>query len=280
MKSPIRLLAIDIDGTLLDSRFQLSAENNEAILAAGSHGVEVVLVTGRRYLSARPIASQLPIPLPLITSNGAVVRSSTGVTLDRQLLPQASARRVLAATRKYRRHTALFFDQEGAGQIMTEELDLVHPPVQRYVDRSRTLMLKVGNLERSLQEDPIQVFFIGPATSMRSLCRLLAGMAPAAGVSVARTEYAERDLALVDVLALNCNKGAALARYAKRQGMEPSQIMALGDNWNDLEMLELAGLPVIMGNSSQDLKERGWPVTASNDENGVAQAIRRYLLDN
>jgi phosphoserine phosphatase len=163
---------------------------------------------------------------------------------------------------------------------MTEELDLAHPPVQRYVDRSRTLMLKVGNLERSLQEDPIQVFFIGPAPSMRSLCRLLAGMAPAAGVSVARTEYAERDLALVDVLALNCNKGAALARHAKRQGMEPSQIMALGDNWNDLEMLELAGLPVIMGNSSQDLKERGWPVTAKNDENGVAQAIRRYLLDN
>lgn len=278
MSTAIRLLAIDIDGTLLDGRFELSTANCNAVVAAKECGVEVILVTGRRYAMAEPIAAQLPIPLALITSNGAVVKSSVGVTLDRQLLSQERARRVLAATRPYRCHTALFFDRHGKGQIVTEELDLTHVPVQRYVERNKNLLVRVENLEKSIREDPIQVFFIGPAGRMKEVYDALLASADAATVSIARTEYPERDLSLVDVMALGCNKGAALARHARRLGVKPEEIMAIGDNWNDLQMLELAGLPVLMANSTSDLKEKGWAVTAGNDEDGVAQAIQRYLL--
>ena len=95
----IRLVAIDIDGTLLDSRWQLPDRNRAAICAAVSAGVEVAIVTGRRYDFARPILDLLPCPVTAIVSNGAIVRSSAGATELRRLLPRGVARAVLDATR-------------------------------------------------------------------------------------------------------------------------------------------------------------------------------------
>lgn len=278
MKKPIRLLAIDIDGTLLDSRFQLSPANRDAIVAAHNTGVEVMLVTGRRYSVALPVAAQLPVPVTLITSNGAVVKSSTGDTLDRFLLPRKQALQVLSAARPFRQNTALFFDREGVGQVVTEDLDRTHPPLERYMGLHWKTLRQVQHLEDALVEDPIQVLFIGPAAVMRILYDTLLDSSCRTSVSIARTEYVDRDLSLVDALALGCNKGTALARYAHRRGILPQEIMAIGDNWNDVEMLEFSGLPVLMGNSSPELRERGWPVTAGKDEDGVAQAVRDYLL--
>jgi hydroxymethylpyrimidine pyrophosphatase-like HAD family hydrolase len=97
-------------------------------------------------------------------------------------------------------------------------------------------------------------------------------------VSFGLTEYPARDLSLMDVLDRGCNKGAALAWWAERRGIAREEVMAIGDNWNDREMLEWAGLPVLMGNSSEELKQNGWAVTARNDESGVAAAIERFLL--
>jgi len=95
---------------------------------------------------------------------------------------------------------------------------------------------------------------------------------------VAVTEYENRDFSFVDVLAAGCTKGATLAEWARRQGYARNEVMALGDNLNDVEMLEAAGLPVVMGNAVPALLARGWPVTASNDEAGVAVAIERFVL--
>ena len=95
---------------------------------------------------------------------------------------------------------------------------------------------------------------------------------------MAVTEYVDRDFSLVDVLPAGCTKGATLAAWARRQGYSRDEVMALGDNLNDLEMLEAAGLPVVMGNAVPALLERGWPVTATNDDAGVAAAISRFVL--
>jgi len=279
MKYRIRLLAIDIDGTLLDSRFQLSAANRDAVVAAHKSGLEVILVTGRRYSIAQPIAAQLPVPLTLITSNGALVKSSAGATLDRLMLPRHEAAKVLAATQACRQNTALFFDREGPGQIVVEELDRSHLPLDRYMKLHWNTLQQVKSLTEALVEDPIQILFIGPAGPMRILYDTLRDSACGAAVSLARTEYVDRDLSLVDVLAPGCNKGTALARHARRIAINPQEIMAIGDNWNDLEMLEFCGLPVLMGNSTAELKEKGWAVTAGKDQDGVAQAIWKYLLD-
>ncbi len=278
MERRIRLLAIDIDGTLLDTRFEVSTANREAVVAAHRRGVEVILVTGRRYASARTIAAQLPVELALITSGGALVKDARGVTLHRHLMPAAKARAALGDAGQWRRSALLLFDREGKGQVVTEDLDPAHEPVEGYFARNRDYLEQVVPLEAALTEDPLEVLFIGALAPMRELEQRLAQAPSAAGVSLGRTEYPQRDLSLIDVLDRGCNKGAALARYAALRGIAAEEIMAIGDNWNDREMLEFAGLPVLMANSSAELKRAGWAVTGSNDESGVAAAIERYLL--
>jgi hypothetical protein len=113
---------------------------------------------------------------------------------------------------------------------------------------------------------------------MRALVRDLRAQPMASDYSVAITEYELRDFSLVDVNAAGCSKGTTLARWATAEGYERSEVMAVGDNLNDLEMLEYAGVPILMENSLQELKDRGWRVTASNDAAGVAQAIETLVL--
>jgi Cof subfamily protein (haloacid dehalogenase superfamily) len=274
----IRLLAIDIDGTLLDSRWQLPAANRDAICEAVDAGVEVAIVTGRRYDFARPILDLLPCPLTAIVSNGAIVRTSDGATRLRRLLPRAVARGVLGATHAHRDGAALIFDRPRDGQVVFERIDWAHPSRRGYAERNREFILEVDPIESALTEDPIQVMFNGGVEPMRDLVRLLRVLPSAGGFSIAVTEYVARDFSLVDVLPAGCTKGSTLAEWAGRQGCARSEVMAVGDNLNDLEMLEEAGLPVVMGNAVPDLLERGWPVTASNDAAGVAEAIRRFVL--
>lgn len=118
--------------------------------------------------------------------------------------------------------------------------------------------------------------FTGGCREMRRLYdRLrLRGGAPYA---VALTEYAHRDFSLVDIIREGCSKGAALREWAAARGIAPAAVMAIGDNLNDLQMLEFAGHPVLMGNAVPELKARGWAVTASNDDAGVARAIEERL---
>jgi hydroxymethylpyrimidine pyrophosphatase-like HAD family hydrolase len=127
-----------------------------------------------------------------------------------------------------------------------------------------------------LTEDPIQVMFTGGCVPMRTLFEELQDAG--ADYSVALTEYEHRDFSLVDVVQAGCSKGRALREWADHRGLGPEEVMAVGDNLNDLQMLEFAGTPVVMGNALAELKARGWPVTATNDHEGVARAIETFLL--
>ncbi len=274
----IRLVAIDIDGTLLDSRWRLPDRNRDAIAAAIGQGVEVALVTGRAYGFARPVIDLLPSPVTAIVSNGALVRLSTEATALRFPLPRPVARTVLAAGAAYRRNVALTFDRPHDGQMVFERVDRSDPIRLAYAERNSALITEVEPLESALTEDPLVVMFNGPVTAMRELAALLLRLPEAPAFSVNLTEYEPRDMSFVDVLTAGCTKGATLAEWADRQGYTRSEVMAIGDNLNDAGMLEAAGLPVVMGNAVDALKSRGWPVTASNDDAGVADAIERYVL--
>ena len=96
-------------------------------------------------------------------------------------------------------------------------------------------------------------------------------------MTVLRTQYDHRDLTIVDILNSGCSKGHALERWAIHRGLAASQVMAIGDNYNDVEMLTFAGHPVIMGNASDDLKQNGWTITLHHDESGVAAAVEQIL---
>jgi Cof subfamily protein (haloacid dehalogenase superfamily) len=273
---PVRLIGIDIDGTLLDSRGQMPADNRDAIHEAVAAGVHVALVTGRSFPFARPVAEGLPATITLIVSNGAIERAMDGSTRARRLLDRDVARSVLDTTRPFRDAAALIFDRDADRQVVFETMDWEQPNRKGYWSRNQSLIDRCVPLELALTEDPIQVMFNGGVLQMRSLAEALDQQARQYAVSL--TEYEHRDFSLIDVTSPAATKGRALAWRAEQMGIGPDDVMAIGDNFNDLEMLEFAGTAVVMGNAVEPLRTRGWPVTGNQDDAGLAQAIRRYAL--
>ena len=272
----IRLIGIDVDGTLLDTRGQIPQANIDAVHDAVRAGIHVALVTGRSYPFVRPLAEALPHATTLIVSNGAVERGMDGSRFAQRLLNRDIARAVLEVTRPYRHAAALVFDRDADRQVMFETMDWEHPGRKAYWARNQSLIAQSVPLEDALVEDPIQVMFNGDVEGMRALIAEL--RAEARDFAVSLTEYEHRDFSLIDVTAPGATKGRALAWRAEQLGLTRGEVMAVGDNFNDLEMLEFAGLPVVMGNCVSGLKDRGWTVTGDNESAGLAEAIRRFAL--
>ena len=274
---PVRLIAADIDGTLLDSRGKLPLRNRAAVRRAIARGVHVALATGRAFHHATPVARALSSRLVLIVSNGALTKRADGATLDRRLLPSETARAIVTAVRPRHRGVALVFDRPDNRQYVYEGIDWSHPQRAWYYKRNRAFIRRVEPIEASLTEDPAQVAFTGAVEEMRALARAVRRLPQAAGVTLTLTEYAARDFALLDVIAAGWSKGAALAAWARRLALAPEEVMAVGDNLNDREMLAFAGRPVVMGNAVDPLKAFGWPTTAAHDDCGLADAIESAL---
>lgn len=281
---PIRLIAIDIDGTLLDSNWQVSERNRRAVLDAHQQGSDVVFVTGRRFTFALTVIGGFPETMTVIANNGAIIKSlagpdsiGAGVAHYRNLLPVALAKQILALTRGDRSHTMVMFDRS-RDEVVVEQLDTTAEHLRRYLARNRDYILDVENLEEYLREDPIQVMLSGEVGEMNRIESELGRVPIAGSYTLAKTEYLSRNFTILDVLNRGCSKAAALAYWAERRSIPREEIMAIGDNLNDYEMLAFAGLPVVMENSVEALKRYGWPVTASNDSSGVAAAIEEYVL--
>jgi len=275
----VRLIALDIDGTLLDSRWQVSEVNRRTIAEAARRGIEVALVTGRRYDFAMPVARQLDAPLTMIVNNGALIRSTNdGLTHLRHLLPRRTAEQVLHLTKPWREGAAVIFDRPAENQLMLETLDPDDSLRYAYYSRNLKFIGLANPLESCLTEDPIQVMLSGKVTAMRAAEQALRDAPFAQDYALAVTCYESKDFAMIDVLNPICSKGHSLAEWASLRGFAREEVMAIGDNHNDLEMLTFAGIPVVMGNGVPELKKFGWHETSSNDENGVARAIEHFAL--
>jgi Cof subfamily protein (haloacid dehalogenase superfamily) len=275
--SPIRLIAVDIDGTLLNSQFRISEMDLQALRRANQQGIEVILVTGRRHAFALPIAQQLGFDLWLISSNGAVTRSLQGEAFHRDLVPAATCLEVCAAMQEFRGNMVVTFDKESKGALVLERMDELTSSIRHWLEKNMQYIEFVVPIERALTSDPVQAMFCGTISRMQAAVRTLESKQVKDHITVVRTEYPVRDLCIVDVLNRDCSKGHGLKRWAHYRGIPREQVMAIGDNFNDLEMLAFAGAPFIMGNACEELKARGWPVTSCNDENGVAAAVEQVL---
>ena len=273
----IRLLATDIDGTLLNPQFQISDRDLAAMRQAHAAGIEIVLVTGRRHTFALPIAQQLGFDLWLISSNGAVTRSLSGQTFHRDLMPVETCRRLCEAMQEFRGHAVLTFDKETKGAIVIERMDELNTSIRRWLEKNMQYIEFIVPIEKALVTDPVQAMFCGSMARMVEVRRALEGCRLDGQITVLRTEYPARDLSMIDVLNAGCSKGHALERWAKYRGIRREEVMAVGDNHNDIEMLEFAGHPVIMGNACEELRGRPWTVTLGNDACGVAAAVDAVL---
>jgi len=237
----------------------------------------VVLVTGRRHTFALPVADALGFEVTLISSNGAVTRSSNGDLFHDDPLPAEVALRLLHYMSGFRSNTVLTFDREGKGAIVIESADELNLSIQKWMEKNAQWIEKIVPLENAITEDPIQLMFCGNISRMMAAQKMLIDCDFADQFTVLRTQYDHRNLCMLDVLNQGCSKGHALERWATHRGFAREEVMAIGDNFNDIEMLQFAGLPVLMGNACNELKQKGWTLTLGNDESGVAWAVEKVL---
>lgn len=286
MALPPKLIAVDIDGTLLPSDGTVISERNcRALREAEAAGIQVVIATGRRQAYAAPLIEPVGLRAStvMITSNGTVTRTLGGDPIDRFLLPVETARELCPVLRRFGGTTVFTFDREGPGELVVESLAQVRGRIAAWIDANRRWIAEVSPLERAFDsgEPPVQGMVCGSVEGMRNAEEWLEASEMGAKIEMHRTEYPLRDLAILDILPPGCSKGVALRRLAERQGIGREEIMAIGDNFNDLEMLEFAGQPVVMANAAPELAriagERGWQFTLSNDEDGVARILERVV---
>jgi Cof subfamily protein (haloacid dehalogenase superfamily) len=285
MHPPVRLVAIDVDGTLLPSSAkQLSGRTARALRAAQKAGITVAIATGRRQAYAAPLLDGLDLraDMPLITSNGAVTRTLGGEPMDRCHLSAAVARELCGLLRRFGA-VVFTFDKNGPGELVLENLQQAHDRIALWVEANRTSITEIRPLEDAFREgdDPIQGMVCGTVADMKAAEAALRQSPIFAHCECARTEYPARNLSILDLLPLGVSKGWALEQLAGRLGINRLETMAIGDNWNDVEMLLWAGQAVLMANASAELrtmaKLRGWKQAPPNDEDGVAVVLEREL---
>jgi Cof subfamily protein (haloacid dehalogenase superfamily) len=274
----IKLIGIDVDGTLLNSRGKIPAANLEAITAAVDRGIRIAIVTGRSFFFALPAVAALPEPLILIVHNGAIARTRGGDTLTCRLMPRGLARDVLTATMPWRDCAVVLFDRVLERQMVYDRMDWAHPNRKRFHERNLPIIEEVASLEDALTEDPIQVAYNGSVDAMRAVIGRLESHPSAGDLSIALTEYVDRDFSLVDVFGAGVTKGSGLADLAESLGIDRSEVLAVGDNFNDRDMLAWAGTGILMGNAAPEMRTFGFELTGTNDDAGLAQAIRRFAL--
>lgn len=279
------MIVVDIDGTLLPSAgTAISRRNCQALIEAQAAGFEVVIATGRRQAYATPLIEPVGLrpDTVLITSNGTVTRTLAGESIDRFLLPVETARALCPALRRF--GTMVFtFDREGPGELVLESLKTLHDRISLWVEANRPWIREVKPLEHAFDdgEAPVQGMVCGGVKEMGRAEKWLAASEYAPAIEVHRTEYPARNLTILDILPPGCSKGTALHRLAQARGIDRQEILAIGDNWNDREMLEYAGQPVVMINGAPDLvdlaRDRGWQLAPGNDDDGVASIVESVL---
>lgn len=262
----IKMVAIDIDGTLLGDDLVISPAAKEAIAAAMAKGVHVTLATGRMYQSALPYAQELGVAVPLITYQGGLVKlSSSGETLYHRELPRHLAEDVIKKARQYNFHINAYYQDR-----LYMEQDSRRG--RKYSQVTGVEIHLVDDLCQFLTDDPTKLLVIGREEEldlMQSKCSELFG--EKVYITKSKNHFLE-------FLHPQATKGNGVEAVAGWLGISPSQVMAIGDSYNDVEMFQRVGWSVVMGNARDEVKQHANYVTACQQDDGVAEAIRKFVL--
>ncbi len=285
-----RMLVCDLDGTLLNSKGTMTDATVAALRLAVDEGMEIAFATGRRHNFAWRVLEAIGLhpETVLISSNGAITCTFAGERKQRLSMPVATALLLCERLARFRDSLIFTFERTGQGALVVEDIDALHARIPRWVESNMHEIACCSPLENAFAvgAEPIQAMICGTLKEMEAAMAVLADSSAEAvrlrrALSVHRTEYATRDLAIVDLMPAGCSKGNAIAALAADRGFEAAEIACIGDNMNDADMLAFAGQPVVMKNAPAELlamaARNGWAVTGSNDEDGAAQAILRML---
>lgn len=264
----IKLVALDMDDTLLNQHNVISLRNAEVIRRAAEQGVTVTIATGRMYRSARPYAEGLGLDVPLITYNGALVRGAlSGETLLDRPIAAELASEVLALFQEKGWHIQTYVNDE-----------LYVAEHNKWSDAYSTLAkvpaIELGGAFYTLRQAPSKMLAMAEPDQITDIRQTMqTRFGSQLFVAISKPTYLE----IVNPVV---NKGTALAFLAERLGIQREQVMAVGDSFNDLDMIEYAGWGVAMGNAPNPVKQRAQAVVSDNANDGVAEAFEQFVLSN
>jgi Cof subfamily protein (haloacid dehalogenase superfamily) len=269
-----KVVAVDLDGTLLDSQWHIRPDSIDALAAVRARGIRVVIVTGRHHIAARPYHAQLGLDTPAICCNGTYVYDyGAGRALTSDPLGKDQARAVLALVRRHGVHCSLYAENA----ILFEDADVHHSGLLVWAKSLPAALQprleRTDDFARAIETERVIWKFVVTHTESGVLRRCVEDMKRSIDLSY---EWSWHDL--VDVVRAGNSKGGRLIEWARAQGVDPAEVLAIGDNHNDISMLTLAGTGIAMGNSDDAVKAHADWVTSGHDEDGVARALRRFVL--
>lgn len=275
MTHKIKMIGLDLDGTLLTDKKELTVRTREVLAKAIRSGIVVLVATGRPWMGVPEELREFPGMNYALTSNGArIIDTRTGNVIEEHLLSVKSAKKALEICRKYDTLQEVYFD--GQGYAPAEKMEFVeryhkNPNMWEYMRKTRIPVDDIFELvdreNRGL--DKTQALFADMSERKR------------AWEELARHEDLELVGSLrynIEVNAAGVNKGTGLVNLGSRLGIKWEEIMAFGDGDNDTVMLKEVGFGVAMANGEPQVKEAADYITLSNEEDGVAQAIERFVL--
>ncbi|MEY2195217.1 Cof-type HAD-IIB family hydrolase [Neobacillus sp. BF23-41] len=283
----IKCIASDMDGTLLNSKQLISEENKDAIVKAQAQGIEFVVATGRSYQEATYVLAQAGINCPVICANGAEVRSKEGVVLSATPISKQMAREVAARLREkdiyfevYTNKGAFTMDADKAVSILVDIIMSANPEVNREeITEAAGARLRDGlvhtieDYELLFADENYQIYkllaFSFDADRLESANESLSELK---GIVVSTSGHDN-----LEITNTQAQKGIALESFVKLKGIDLAETMAIGDNYNDVSMLEKAGRSVAMGNADYYIKSLCDVITDTNEESGVGKAILEVI---
>lgn len=272
----IKLIAIDLDGTLLNPQHQVTPRTLEAVQAARQEGIIVTLATARRYLNTSPIADTLGLDIPLILCDGALImQHPQRRVLHTQPLEAALAQQAVEILVEHGIQPAVHHINGTVEEMWTGPEEYDNAWIADYFAAFPAHLRRLPYASLcAAQPDPLRVVAFASEEVIYDLVPEVSAL-DCSWNAIKRGNFGSAEMAIMHTA---CSKASGVKTLVEQLGIPTAQIMAIGDNNNDLEMLEAVGWGVAMGHAPDAVKCIARAITASNTEDGVALAIERYAL--
>lgn len=267
-KHPYKAIVVDLDGTLLNDSHALSDRNRDTIHKAMAHGVKVLIATGKTRASAEPIIASLKLDTPGIYNQGTVVYNADGSIRHQQTMDTAAVRRIIT----YAEHNGFGVIAYKGNQLLAKHNG---SPFSYITEWSEPNPQPVGPLVNIIQSTPLNKLIIVGGTP-HTLKALRWQLMQQVGMHVAFTSTAVTST--LEVLPKGISKAHGVRLALRDLGIPLENVIAMGDAENDIEMLQMVGMGIAVSNASEATKKAAKEVVASNNEDGVAQAIEKHVL--
>ncbi len=277
VKKP-KIVAIDLDGTLLSSSYYISKENLNTLMEVSNMGIKIIPATGRRFSSAIRFLEQIPCDSLIILQNGAVIVDKKSREIFFYSIIEKDLFGELYEFNIRNNHYPIYISSPYFGsKLYLRNRLFKYKMLEVYLLKQKEDVEVIGNGNDLKGIEISQIMYFGNVNEMRKLFKDLKTKF-GNYLSITITEYKKRNLSILDVMRYGISKGSGLEMIARYFGVKMNRIWAIGDNINDIEMFKVAGFSMAMKNGCDKVKKNASVIIPGNDKNGVSKGLKKFLF--